>query len=1275
MRKVVLFFLLLAIGWHIAWGKSPNTSVNISHIQKVDSIQKDTVRYTGNRIGLSENRGQWDHRIFFATQMRGGAMFVERNALMIVVQGQPNIDIDTEIPEHFHHQRGYRHHAYRMLFAGSNDDCRPQGSAVLDDYENYYIGHDPSHWATHVRRYGYVVYPNIYDNITLKLYGAEYAIKYDFVVHPGGNPTDIRIQYEGTEQMRIANGNLVIKTSVNEVVEQRPYAYQLINGDTITINARYRLKDSLVTFIVGEYDTTRTLIIDPTLIFSTYTGSGADNWGTTATYDSYKNTYTAGLVFGIGYPVSVGAYDNNYSDNADIGIFKFDTTGSQRLFATYLGGSQADMPHSMYVNKFDELLIFGTTGSADFPTSAEAFDTCFNGGSELAYLCFYNSEYYRDIYYPNGSDIFVSHFSSDGCNLLASTYIGGSKNDGLNYRSRYNDNPVTIMQGNDSLYHNYGDGARGEIITDNQNNVYIGSTTFSYDFPTTDGAWQRVSGGQQEGVLLKLDHNLRNLLWSTYIGGIGDDAIYSIDCDEAYNVVACGGTNSMGLPFPDSSIQSTYGGGSADGLVVKISADGDSLLGATYYGSPSYDQCYFVRCGKHNDVFLYGQTQAEGSTMVYNATYNTPGAGMLLARLSDDLQSRVWSTVFGTPNETPNLSPTAFAADICDRVYAVGWGRDFVGYNGVQWNTAGTWNMATTGDAYQDSTDGQDFYIICLDNTASQMEYATFFGELHQDNEDGGGDHVDGGTSRIDRLATLYQSVCASCGGHDDFPTTENVWAQHNGSTNCNNALFRFNIHDDFPVAEFIAPPAGCAPYTVQFHNTGRGDDFEWTFGDGDESTETNPTHIFTSAGEYTVRLVANKINGCKSSDTMAATIKVIGSTPISHHYDVCDGDQLQIGTIPFSGCSYHWHGGTVSDSTIANPFVTETGVYIMEVSSTDAPCVEIDTFHVVFRNLIDTIIITPPSCPGGHDGSATAIPSSDSLTLNYTWDGITTSSNRYDGLSDDGATHTLHVSDNNCEKSITFSVPPLPRPVVTHTHTAQICNDCTGSIQLTIDGDGYYSSVWNDGATGLWRDSLCAGTYHVTICDSNGCDYHDSATIRVITPTEEIQAWADDTVLFVGNQTRLHVTESVGATYLWQPEEGLDNPMSANPLATPTGDITYTAMRFDTTGCQYTASVTIKCSVIECGESQLFIPNAFTPNDDGMNDQLCFRGENVSSFHIAIFSRWGEKVYESYNPSDCWDGRFNGNTCLPGVYYYYCHIRCANNQENDLKGDITLIK
>lgn len=1231
---------------------------------------RDTLK-TGHRTTFVENKGQWEDRIRFASQLHNAAFFAERDCFTIAVREQA----PTDAP--FHHASGYNMHAYRIHFEGCNRDCTVEGAEKESSYNNYYIGNDPSKWAHHVGQYKILKYRELYPNIDLNVYSAEHALKYDFSIAPGGDVSQIVLRYEGADKLMIRDGELIVRTSVCDIVEKAPYAYQTDGEDTIEVAAWYTLKGSEVRLETGSYDHSKRLVIDPLLYFSTYTGSSADNWGTTATYDSYKNTYTAGLVFGIGYPTSIGAYNRGYNGNADIGIFKFDTTGSQQLFATYLGGLQADMPHSMYVNTFDELIIFGTTGSENFPTTEGAYDRTFNGGTEIAYLCFFNSSYYRDIYYPNGSDIFVSRFSSDGSALEASTYIGGSGNDGLNYRTQYNSTPATIMQGNDSLYFNYGDGARGEIITDDLNNVYIGSTTFSTDFPTSEGAVQPRSGGMQDGVVLKIDFNFHNLLWSTYLGGTKDDAVYSIDCDNQYNVVVCGGTNSTNFPHTPDSYQSGFGGGGADGFITKISYHGDQLMASTFLGSNAYDQCYFVRCGKNNDTYLFGQTKAQGSTMIHNATYGTPNSGMLLAHLTPNLDSLIWSTVFGTPNGQPNLSPTAFAADICGRVYAAGWGRDFVGYNDVQWNTAGTWNMSITPNAYQSNTDGQDFYILCIDNTASQLEYATYFGELHQNDSDGGTDHVDGGTSRFDRLATLYQSVCASCGGHDDFPTTPGAYSNSNESNNCNNALFRFNVHDDYPVAEFVAPPVGCAPYTINLHNTGRGDRYEWDFGDGATSTERNPTHTYNQQGEYTIRLVAHQPSGCKASDTMVRTIKVLGNGTQTAMQMACSGTRLQIGLTPRLGCSYRWIQGSVSDSNIANPYVEFPGTYIVLLTSSDNSCSEVDTFNVRFSQILDTLEVHNPSCPGGADGWVKAVAGSEVTGIvRYYWDG-----NEGDsilaGLTSDGHPHTLTLSDDNCTIERTFTLhDPLP-PTIGKTSRTVTCDGCDGMIELSVSHNErhHYTFLWNDGDTNRKRENLCPGNYSVSISDSLGCTVQDTTPIVRDTLFDHVRVWADDTILFVGESTQLHATPLDKCNYVWQPTEGLGSPYSPNVTATPDHDITYSVTLTDDFGCEHTDTVRIHCIDVFCGESSVTIPNAFTPNSDGQNDQLCFSGEYITSFHIAIFTRWGELVYESNDIHECWDGRFRGNWCMPGVYVYTCHIRCEGYQESEIKGDITLIR
>ena len=1225
----------------------------------------------GGHVSFVENRGQINPAVLYEAQMGRAALFLERGCMTIALRQV----VPQEPDKPFHHSiYGRKGHAYKIHFKGCNAQAAVEGVGKLTTYNNYFRGKERSRWQSHVPEFASVVYKDLWHGVDMQVYGAKNALKYDFIVAPNASASQIELEYEGPDAMKLEEGDLVIRTCVGRIVEAAPYAYQIVDGDTVRVEARYALSEggkrkgskSVVRIEIGDYDRSAPLIIDPQLYFSTYTGSTADNWGTTATFDSYKNTYTGGIVFDIGYPTSVGAFDTMYHGNVDVAIFKFDTTGGERIFATYLGGAYADMPHSMFVNSFDELVVFGTTGSADFPVSEGAYMTNFVGGTELSYLDYYytypDASYNHHMWYPAGSDIFVSRFSSDGSELLASTYVGGGGNDGLNFRNRYNDSYTIMMQGNDSLYFNYGDGVRGELITDDMNNVYVGTTTMSSDFPVTEGALQSVRFGEQDGVVFKLDYNMQNMLWSTYLGGTGDDAVYSIDVDSSYNVIVCGGTTSSDFPITDGAFQQTYGGGSTDGFVSKISYHGDQLMHSSYYGSNKYDQCFFVRVGKRDEVFIFGQTKAPGYTMIYNAGYNVPGSGMLLARFSSDLSSRIWSTVFGTPLGRPNLSPTAFACDICDRVYAAGWGRDFVGYNGVQWYSAGTYGMEVTSDAYQSQTDGQDFYIISMDEDANVMDYATFFGEYHSSDADRGADHVDGGTSRFDKLSTIYQSVCGSCGRTQNFPITPGAWSASNNSSNCNNAIFRMNIHTDYPVAEFIAPPAVCWPQSCELQNTGRGTSFRWDFGDGTQSSETNPVHNYAQPGTYTITLIAYMEGGCRGTDTARHEVSILknGSRTMDTTYS-CTHVPVHIGVRPSLGCQYTWIQGVVSDPNVANPYVTETGTYVLKIDG--GVCVELDTFKVIYVDLIDTVLTVDPNCPGGSDGRATAVLDPNAVEpIRYTWNNTTTYSPTAENLT--AGNYTLIVNDAHCLATARFRINDPPIMELYKAAENELCNDsCHGWIH-----------VWCETGDTMLRD-LCPGTYTVMMSDSHGCPYYDSTTVIRVQSFENMHVWADDSTIFRTESTHLHVTSVSGSNYVWEPAEWLNNPHIDSPKATPEDTTTFTVTVIDSAGCTWTDSVTINCIDVNCGRPNVFIPNAFTPNEDGRNDRLCITGEYIVEFYIAVFTRWGELVYESHDLNECWDGRYKGNYCLPGVYAYICRITCEAGFKGEFKGDVTIIR
>ncbi|MDD2386798.1 MAG: gliding motility-associated C-terminal domain-containing protein [Bacteroidales bacterium] len=901
-----------------------------------------------------ENKGQWNKNVRYKMELHDGALFLEDNCITynFINPDEMNYSAAHHGAEGSSNSLLKSAHAYKMKFINANDSPDIIVTNASKDYNNYYIGNDQSKWASHAKKYVNVSYHNVYSGINIDFHAHKNSMKYDIILKPGANLNDILFEYVGADLLSIENGNLIISTTVNTVTELKPYAYQIFDGDTIEITCNYVLKRNRISFeLTGNYEKTKDLIIDPSLVFSTYSGSLADNWGFTATYDYKDNVYSGGIVFETGYPTTIGAYQMNfaggtppipgnsyYAAGCDIGIIKYNEDGTQRLFATYLGGAGGqEMPHSLVVTENNDLLIMGTTGSPDFPVSANAFQSNFAGGTSIVYD--------NVIGFGGGVDIFVTKISEDGSQMLGSTYIGGSGNDGLNYQLHLNDpDPNTginyiLMHGNDSLYYNYGDGARGEIIVDDKDMVYVGTNTFSNNFPAgINPGFQPTSGGKQDGIVFKLNKDLSLMLWSSYLGGTEDDAIFSLSLTEDGNVIVAGGAVSTNFPVTAGAYNTTHNGGTTDGFVAKINQNGNQLLASTYFGSNTYDNAYFVRTDRYNNIFICGQTKASGTTLIQNAAYSVPNSGQFITKFNNSLSDVVWSTVFGTGNGRPNISITAFAVDVCDRVYLSGWGREWAySYYNAQGNyytwadQYGTKGLQLTSDAIQTATDGQDFYVLVLNEDASNLEYASFFGEVHYASCGySGHDHVDGGTSRFDKKGNIIQSVCSSCGGCQEFPTypAPGVWSTSNNAANCNNAVFKIRIIENLAEANFEPVPIGCAPYQVQFNNNSQGTTFQWNFGDGSPiSNALNPSHLYTQGGTYTVSLIVGDPASCNFYDTITRIITVVepGQTNLPD-IEICPNEHTLIGpsgSYP-SGTTFNWvEGSNLNNYYIQNPIAS----------------------------------------------------------------------------------------------------------------------------------------------------------------------------------------------------------------------------------------------------------------------------------------------------------------------------------------------------------------
>ncbi len=896
-----------------------------------------------------ENKGQFDSKVSFLAKLRIGNMFLEKDRFTFDLFSaedlmkrhnldQDNMNTEKESDElilgrrNYQEKKAIKKHAYSMVFENALSNVYVDKRQEVLAYKNYYNGNDQSKWVNNVHSYKNVYYNNIYENIDLDLYSSEENMKYDIIIKPGGKLEDILLDYEGVDGLELKNNELIIKLSTGEVKETGLFAYQLDEkNNRIQIPCKFKISGHKVSFILPNgYDKTRELIIDPTWVFSTLTGSTSDNWGFTSTYDSQGNLYSAGIAFGSGYPTQ-GAYDATYNGGGyDISLTKFNPTGTNILFSTYIGGNNLEMPHSLVTDNQDNLILLGSAGN-NYPT-LNGYDNSFNGGygNTPANMWGYN--------FSNGCDIVLSKFNPTG-NLLASTYVGGSDNEGLN----------------ESMVYNYSDQARGELVLDVNNDVYVCSSVWSDDFPLANNTINNGAGAiAQDAIVFKMTGDLSSLVWATYLGGTGYEAGYSIRYSASNNnVYTCGGTTSNDLGVTAGVIEPNFNGG-WDGYIAAFNATTGASSYRTYVGEASstggYDQTFIVEVDASGDVYTVGQSRG-GNYPVVNATYSNANSSQFIHKMSADLTTTIYSTVFGSGTSRVNISPTAFLVDNCGNVYVSGWGGGYNGASSLSGNynpQAGgnTNNMDITGDAEQSSTDGADFYFMVMERDAQSLLYGTYLGSNLES------EHTDGGTSRFDPNGVVYQSVCAAC-NNGTFPTTPGVWAPNSGYPfGCNMGSIKFEMNFQGVEANAVQPPplTACgAPFNITFSaGATPPPQAYWDFGDGSgTSSQLNPTYNYPDSGTYNVMYVAIDPASCNITDTAYFDVTIINAGVLTATIDIPTYDPCTTGglTVDYaftgSGADSLWWdmgtGDTYSDSLSLSYTYNTPGTYYVEFQAFDA--------------------------------------------------------------------------------------------------------------------------------------------------------------------------------------------------------------------------------------------------------------------------------------------------------------------------------------------------
>ncbi|HEY6274643.1 MAG TPA: SBBP repeat-containing protein [Terriglobales bacterium] len=575
-----------------------------------------------------------------------------------------------------------------MKLIGSNPHANMEGVDQLPGKTNYFIGHDPQKWRTNVPNYGKVRYAGVYPGVDLIYYGNQGQLEYDFVVAPGADPSEIELDVGAAQAASLrldANGDLALGIQGGEVGFHKPVAYQPaptpgsgIRTERAPVKCHYRLtRRNRVMFEVASYDRTRPLIIDPTLKYSTYLGGTANDEGTAVAVDTLGRAYITGQTSSVNFPTTAGAFQTRYGKDTDAFVTKLNSAGSGLVYSTYLGGSSSDFGESIAVNASGDAYVTGQTDSTDFPVTPGAFQT------KCAGACGTKSP-----------DTFVTELNSAGSALVYSTYLGGTSSD----------------QGNG-------------IALDSSGNAYVVGWTDSTDFPTTAGAAQvAYGGGDEDAFVTKLNPQGSALVYSTYLGGSGDEFGYAIALSSSGNAHVTGYTNSTDFPTTSGAFQTSLKAPEA-AFVTNLNASGSAFLYSTYLGGSGTGANPCSACGASITVDTMGNAYVSGLTWELDFP-TTPGAfqtsyaggfhDAFLTKLNPEGSALVYSTYVGGSSDD---GAVAIKVDAGGTLY-------------VRGNTF-SHNFPVTPDAFQPAIGGEsDAFFLELSPTGSALVYSTYLGGL-----------------------------------------------------------------------------------------------------------------------------------------------------------------------------------------------------------------------------------------------------------------------------------------------------------------------------------------------------------------------------------------------------------------------------------------------------------------------------------------------------------------------------------------------------------------
>ncbi|MEW6126789.1 MAG: SBBP repeat-containing protein [Acidobacteriota bacterium] len=676
-----------------AWMKN---SLRLDALQPPGDLNPSTakpVQDFGNLpLSFEANHGQTDKQVNFLARGNGYGLFLCPQAAVLKFADVKRASPLTPLAVDQSNDAGAA--VLRMTLIGARRNPPASGETRQPGKSNYLLGKTRQAWITDVPHYAQVRYTSIYPGIDLIYYGNQRQLEYDFIVAPGVNPQTIMLAFEGANEIGInAQGELTMKVSGRALRQPKPFIYQEVDGMKREIAGGFVLMaENRVGFQVGDYDHSQPLIIDPTLVYSTFLGGNGEEIGNGITVDASGSAYVTGRTASLNFPITSGALQTG-SGGAPFDAFvtKLSPAGDTLIYSTYLGGNNFDEGMDIAVDATGQAYVTGNTKSTNFPTTTGVLQTVFNGGA-------------------NFGDGFVAKLNSTGNALVYATYLGGANDDRAwavaldssgnayltgetrssnfplvnqlqNYPGDFNNNGfVTKLNPNGSALaystylggNSYDQGT--DLVVDLSGKVYVTGMTQSTTFPTLNAFQASLGSAFLDAFVTKLDTNLSgasSLIYSTYLGGNLEEQGSGIAVNASGNALVTGQTASANFVTTAGALQTVYGGGFYDGFVTMMSASGNALVYSTYLGGNAQDEGEDIALDASDNAYIVGFTHSSDFPTVLPFQAANGGApDAFISKLNPSGSALVYSSFLGGSSTEVGQG---IALDNTNSVYLTGY--------------------------------------------------------------------------------------------------------------------------------------------------------------------------------------------------------------------------------------------------------------------------------------------------------------------------------------------------------------------------------------------------------------------------------------------------------------------------------------------------------------------------------------------------------------------------------------------------------------------------